>query len=256
MCYTFGCPRVGNRAFARLFHAPLERGLVEVYRVVNGADIVARLPRHGNAIAQLLDYEHCGKTVLVSEGNERAGASVSAPLGSAPMTVETGGIGGEDEKGGQCWVEGETDDQTCPLRDGTPLVDPLADGALLFEALREGVRQRSALATVDKLLQVTPQDVTQLLGLDSRFVEAELQMVKALSTGAAITHHLEPSYYAAMVRAAKGEGHISTSRTRVAASSEPPGAESTSAAGKGEAQATREELRSMLEAAGIRITPP
>ena len=48
-CYTFGCPRVGNKALADLFN-----GLpIDAYRVVNGADIVARLPRHGNAVGGL-----------------------------------------------------------------------------------------------------------------------------------------------------------------------------------------------------------
>jgi hypothetical protein len=44
------------------------------------------------------------------------------------------------------------------------------------------------------------------VGLDPRFVAAELELVNALRSGAAITHHLEPSYFSAMARAAKAQG--------------------------------------------------
>jgi hypothetical protein len=40
--YTFGAPRVGNSEFARFFDA---LGM-EAFRIVNGADIVARMPRY------------------------------------------------------------------------------------------------------------------------------------------------------------------------------------------------------------------
>jgi hypothetical protein len=59
------------------------------------------------------------------------------------------------KEGGAPWVEGETDLRSCPLRDRSPILDPLADGALLFEALREGVQQGSAKAAFDKLLKVS-----------------------------------------------------------------------------------------------------
>jgi len=45
--YTFGSPRVGNDHFAQLFTTlPLQA----VYRVVNGSDVVARVPRSMNAL--------------------------------------------------------------------------------------------------------------------------------------------------------------------------------------------------------------
>lgn len=45
--YTFGSPRVGNEIFAQLFTTlPLQA----VYRVVNGSDVVARVPRSMNAL--------------------------------------------------------------------------------------------------------------------------------------------------------------------------------------------------------------
>ena len=46
------------------------------------------------------------------------------------------------------------------------------------------------------------QDLPQLVGLDPRFVAAELKLVEALGKGTAITHHLEPSYFDAMAAAA------------------------------------------------------
>ena len=48
--YTFGAPRVGNSEFARFFDS---LG-IEAYRIVNGADIVARMPRHANSAGVLL----------------------------------------------------------------------------------------------------------------------------------------------------------------------------------------------------------
>jgi len=120
--------------------------------------------------------------------------------------VEDGASSAEGAGAGAAWVEGETDGGACPLRDQSPLVDPMADGALLFEALREGVKQKSALATLDKLRSRPLSDLTQLVGLDSRFVEAELTLVNALASGDAIVHHLEPSYFTAMKRAARAQG--------------------------------------------------
>ena len=55
--------------------------------------------------------------------------------------------------------------------------------AISVPVLREGVRQGSAMATIDKLLQVTPKDMTQLVGLDSRFLEAELRCLKESPLG-------------------------------------------------------------------------
>ena len=48
--YTFGCPRVGNRAFAEeLLHVP-------IHRVVNRKDVVPSLPLPGGPF----DYKHAG----------------------------------------------------------------------------------------------------------------------------------------------------------------------------------------------------
>lgn len=195
ICYTFGCPRVGNRAFADLLSKTNAPNL-ELYRVVSGADVVARLPRHGNAVNQLLDYEHSGPTVLVSDQDCTAGG---ASRGGDECDVSDASLGA-------LWVEGETDAQPCPLRDTSPLVDPLADGALLFEALRAGVQQGSVQAALAKLTAVSPSELSQLVGLDGRFLAAELELVDSLRRGDAIVHHLEPSYFKALANAAAASG--------------------------------------------------
>ena len=38
-------------------------------------------------------------------------------------------------------------------------------------------------------------------GLDGGFVDAELKMVRAIASGDALAHHLEPSYFEGMKRA-------------------------------------------------------
>ena len=52
--YTFGAPRVGNGEFAKDFDSIG----IEAFRVVNGADIVPRMPRHGNSAGAVLEHEH------------------------------------------------------------------------------------------------------------------------------------------------------------------------------------------------------
>lgn len=40
-----------------------------------------------------------------------------------------------------------------------------------------------------------------MIGFDPRFVESELAMMDSIRKGTGVTHHLEPSYYAAMLNA-------------------------------------------------------
>ena len=110
---------------------------------------------------------------------------------------------------------------------------------------------------MDRLRQTVSSsaDVTQLLGLDSRFVQAELQMVKSIGTGEAITHHLEPSYYAAMVRAARAEGLFLKNGNGLGGTES--GGGGGDAGGNSAADADeRDEIQEMLKAAGIEVTPP
>jgi hypothetical protein len=57
--YTFGQPRVGNRAFANLYNQTLYE---ETFRVVNQNDIVPRVP------GLLMGYKHCGQEIFLPVG--------------------------------------------------------------------------------------------------------------------------------------------------------------------------------------------
>ena len=61
--YNFGSPRVGNLAFVKRFNAAVPNA----FRVVNDADVVARVPR-----SRLQNYFHVGRTVLVTNKPDRA----------------------------------------------------------------------------------------------------------------------------------------------------------------------------------------
>lgn len=85
--YSFGAPRVGNTAFCDEYDVRLKE---VTFRIVNGLDIVARMPRGTGRSAVLMEYNHCGRTVLLTETEE-----------------------------GQfrVWVEGESEG-VCPLKEG------------------------------------------------------------------------------------------------------------------------------------------
>jgi len=207
--YTFGAPRVGNSEFARAFE---ELGM-EAYRIVNGQDIVARMPRHANSAGALLDYEHVGRTVLVDEEGEVADGF---------------------------WVEGASSDAACPLRDVSPLTNPFGPGTVMGDIGSRLDRSASSLfqrdegaaagssspigdgglkelarslgsavaelgeATADiqsRVESMRPAEALSLIGLDARFVESEVKMIESITRGTFLTHHLEPSYYEAMLRA-------------------------------------------------------
>jgi hypothetical protein len=229
--YTFGSPRVGNAEFAARFHSATAAIGADIYRVVNGADVVARVPRTMNAVISSVGYEHCGPTVLVSD----------------------------DAEGCPLWVEGESEGE-CPLRDGTPLTNPFAKGNLLgdvYEVTRVAFSNGLTSPPVDALtpppvgltagqltlsdtppvlpadLPLNPLEVmgrlgevtTQwrqaldervsrvsalewatLVGLDHRYVRREMEMLGSLQSGEALQHHLEPAYFKAMRNVAIGKG--------------------------------------------------
>lgn len=85
--FSFGTPRVGNTAFCEDYDARLKE---QSFRVVNGLDIVARMPRGTGESALLMEYSHCGRTVLLTETKE------------GRFSV---------------WVEGESEG-SCPLKEG------------------------------------------------------------------------------------------------------------------------------------------
>ena len=212
--YTFGAPRVGNSEFARYFEEVFAGR--EAFRVVNGEDIVARLPRHANSAGAVLDYEHCGRTVLV---DEEAGAASAF---------------------GGWWIEGESADAVCPLRDPSPVTNPFSsqnvlgstsqtlseaaakawggiDGAAQTKSRAELERAMGdAVAELEKATRAissrvgevrsNPLEALTVLGLDKDFVASELKMIDSLRKGTAVTHHLEPSYFAAIRNALDVQG--------------------------------------------------
>lgn len=212
--YTFGAPRVGNSEFARYFEEVFDGR--EAFRVVNGEDIVARLPRHGNSAGAVLDYEHCGRTVLIDE--------------EADAARDFGGW----------WIEGESADAVCPLRDPSPVTNPFSSQNLLgatSQTLSEAVAKAwggidgaaqaksraqlelamgEAAAELEKATRAissrvgevrsNPLEALTVLGLDKDFVASELKMIDSLRKGTAITHHLEPSYFAAIRNALDAQG--------------------------------------------------
>jgi hypothetical protein len=204
--YNFGSPRVGNNAFAAKFtKLQQDCSITEAYRVVNGDDLVARNPRTLNALAfGNIGYDHCAATVLVSSTNTQDGDD------------------GEQTTNPKIWIEGESDDGVCPVRDGTPLTSPLADGSLLSDisnamkesfALKSEEEKKNAvgdyaasirmLATKigDRMQSISPTDLTSVLGIDKKFTEREVRMIQSIMEGKALAHHMEDEYYAAMGRA-------------------------------------------------------
>mmetsp|Transcript_48029 Transcript_48029/g.160058 ORF Transcript_48029/g.160058 Transcript_48029/m.160058 type:complete len:230 (+) Transcript_48029:926-1615(+) len=191
---------------------------MECFRIVNGADIVARMPRHTNSAGAVLDYEHVGRTVLIDEAGEVADGF---------------------------WVEGESADAVCPLRDVSPLTNPFGPNSVLSDvaarvaavgAAAQGGEDeaeasgeegeggggdlagqvkglaRSLGATAAELgrakddifarvEKMTTAEAMSMIGLDARFVESEVRTLESIRRGTFVLHHLEPSYFAAMRRA-------------------------------------------------------
>ena len=201
--YSFGSPRVGNEEFVEKFDTLVKNGsLKEAYRVVNGEDVVARLPRTVNALGVVkIGYEHSGATALVS----------------APKTAEETDSEGQNAKP-TLWVEGESDNSQCPVRDGTTFTSPLANGSLLGDlvgAVKDGMKtsgedktkenefQLGQLASnmAGRLQSLTASDFVSVLGIDKNYVDREAKIFQSVFNGDAIGHHLEDKYYLAMGRA-------------------------------------------------------
>lgn len=188
--YSFGSPRVGNLEFVSLFESLKGKGYDQAYRIVNDQDVVARLPRTVNTlILGSVGYDHCGATALIS----------------VPKSSE-----GEQSV---LWVEGESDDALCPVRDGTPLTSPLASGGLLGD-IYESVKNAGNNQTTDsykwsdiaqsvggRLQNLTPSDITSVFGIDKTYAEREVKLIQSITSGEAIAHHLEDEYYQGMGRA-------------------------------------------------------
>jgi Lipase (class 3) len=194
--YNFGSPRVGNDKFAQRFDSLLEDGRVQqAYRIVNGDDIVTRVPRTTAPIQ--VNYEHVGSTVLVSkEPAEAEGTDAMAPA---------------------LWIEGESDDAKCPVRDmDFVLNSPIGEGTLLGDLIKATMdddnTQAEAQGVFGKFSAVTSKwservknlkasDLASIVGIDREFSEREFKIIESFAKGNALANHMEDDYYAAMGRA-------------------------------------------------------
>jgi hypothetical protein len=207
--YNYGSPRVGNDAFADLFDALRDEGLIDqAYRVVNGEDVVARLPRTVNALVLgNVGYEHVGTTVLVTQPQN--------DTSSSDADVDTIMV---DKPAMRIWVEGESDDSKCPVRDGVSTSSPMMEGSLLgdlYNATREGFDETSPMSwekltgaaskVTARIKTLSATDVASVLGIDRDFTEREIKLVQSLLQGKALAHHMEDQYYATLGAAADEE---------------------------------------------------
>lgn len=194
--YNFGSPRVGNADFVAKFDSLIGNGIDEAYRIVNGEDVVTRLPRTVNALGLVsVGYEHCGPTVLITVPEEAEGEQALI------------------------WIEGQSEGD-CPVRDGTPLTNPLSRGSLLGDIvsdINEGLSgdeqsgssagrglqsiTNVASAMKERFASFEASDIPGLVGIDKKFVERESKIVKSIFSGDALSHHMEDQYYMAMGRA-------------------------------------------------------
>lgn len=179
------------------FDSLVNSGVInEAYRVVNGNDVVARLPRTFNtALFGSVGYEHAAPTVLISIPDDQQ------TVGSEPLL----------------WIEGQSQGFRCPVRDGTVLTSPLAKGSLLGDILasvdlnsgNETLVNNEYLSYVSKLTGAVKErlgkfsaaDLPSIIGIDKMFVEREAKIIQTIVSGEAISHHMEDQYYMGIGRA-------------------------------------------------------
>lgn len=89
--YTFGSPRVGDKAFAAQFRASASKHGVQAVRVRNGSDAVTALP------GAMLDYEHVGTLAFLEEGKLQV-APAEEP-GYSGLSVADHSVSGLDAAG-------------------------------------------------------------------------------------------------------------------------------------------------------------
>ena len=196
------------------------------YRVTNKKDIVPRLPRSSKA--NLLRYEHVGKTVMLDEDG----------LGSLWIEGESAGISSESlcctrnrlasphlpclhpQQVSVLWTMcphwtwvnclSWTTSRRCYTIYYARL--PLASTDFFswpetIQVLTQAVSAVTDFDMSEKQLQAYPEQARQLLAqfagnftanaLSSEFLDRELSLASTLLSGAAIEHHLEPSYFSA-----------------------------------------------------------
>ncbi|KAL7540939.1 hypothetical protein ACHAXR_010488 [Thalassiosira sp. AJA248-18] len=207
--YNFGSPRVGNDAFCKKFDSLVGNGIDEAYRIVNNQDVVTRFPRTVNALVLgNIGYDHCGPTVLITEFADqisKRGYEDGADAASTFLKKEI------------LWIEGESDDAACPIRDGNALSDPLGSGSLLGDIMntfqegkdQEGEESSSSSFNLAKLgniagkvtgrlQQLSAEDLGSMVGIDKRFTQREVKFLQSIFTGEGFSHHMEDKYYQGM----------------------------------------------------------
>ena len=202
--YNFGSPRVGNDAFCKKFDSLVGNGIDEAYRIVNDQDVVARFPRTVNALALgNIGYDHCGPTVLITE------------IANQISKRNENDSESKFQKSELLWVEGETNDAACPVRDGEALSDPLGSGSLLGDINQivgglqgnedEGDNSFSfsklgnmAEMVTGRLQKINFEDITSIVGIDKKFTQREMKFLQSIFSGEGLSHHLEDKYYQGM----------------------------------------------------------
>jgi hypothetical protein len=201
--YNFGSPRVGNDAFCKKFDSLVGNGIDEAYRIVNDQDVVARFPRTVNALALgNIGYDHCGPTVLITEIENQISKRDGNDGASKFLQSE------------MLWIEGESNDAACPVRDGEALSDPLGSGSLLgdinnivgtFQGNDEEDKAFSfsklgnmAEKVTGRLQKLNVEDVASIVGIDKKFTQREMKFLQSIFSGEGLAHHMEDKYYQGM----------------------------------------------------------
>jgi len=211
--YSFGAPRVGNTAFVTHFES---LGMKDVYRVVNGKDVVARLPRSVNAGFTKVEYSHCGQTALVTET-----AFETVDANEIDEALDEEGNTKQVPKSVAVWVEGESDNALCPVKDNTFSASPFKKGYILGDMkdavaginLKGGWDIASKVsAAMDKmgerLDKASMAEAATIVGIDPAFVAREMSLLTSIKSGEAVQHHLEPAYYSAICLAATAKEFV------------------------------------------------
>eukprot|EP00804_Cyclotella_cryptica_P010346 CCRYP_012268-RA/>CCRYP_012268-RA protein AED:0.21 eAED:0.21 QI:1501/1/1/1/1/1/2/180/510 len=201
--YNFGSPRVGNDAFCKKFDSLIGKEIDEAYRIVNDQDVVARFPRTVNALAfGNIGYDHCGPTVLITE----LASQISKHVGDDCDKFIF-------DKKEMLWIEGQSDDKACPVRDGNTSSDPLGSGTLLGDIVSSlqgdddgsdnSTFNLAKLGTISekltgRLQKITADDITSLVGIDKNFSQREVKVFQSIFSGRGLSHHMEDKYYQGM----------------------------------------------------------
>lgn len=164
-----------------------------------------------------VDYEHCGKTVLIeqpkgSNSDDDSNDDEEAVVDTDPAHV--------------IWIEGESDfDRQDPVRDLRSVTKGILSEGMLLDDLvkaansmtgsdennedgeedREGGGGVSVFSKVgavaSRLKKVDLGDLTSLVGIDKTYSTRELELAQSFLKGESLANHMEDSYYMAMGRA-------------------------------------------------------